>query len=70
MLSLLGKSIYPARAYNNKKIGDTNMEEKKVQVAPERATTQTKENAKGKWRKPKLEDVSGKIMAQPYIRFT
>lgn len=23
-----------------------------------------------RWRKPKLEDVSGKIMAQPYIRFT
>ncbi len=23
-----------------------------------------------KWRKPKLEDVSGKVMAQPYIRFT
>lgn len=23
-----------------------------------------------KWEKPKLEDVSGKIMAQPYIRFT
>ena len=26
--------------------------------------------AKGKWQKPKLEDVSGKVMAQPYIRFT
>lgn len=25
---------------------------------------------KTKWQKPKLEDVSGKIMAQPYIRFT
>lgn len=24
----------------------------------------------GKWEKPKLEDVSGKVMAQPYIRFT
>ena len=23
-----------------------------------------------KWEKPTLEDVSGKIMAQPYIRFT
>lgn len=23
-----------------------------------------------KWRKPVLEDVSGKVMAQPYIRFT
>ena len=26
--------------------------------------------AKKKWQKPKLEDVSGKVMAQPYIRFT
>lgn len=25
---------------------------------------------KKKWEKPKLEDVSGKVMAQPYIRFT
>lgn len=23
-----------------------------------------------KWKKPALEDVSGKVMAQPYIRFT
>jgi len=30
----------------------------------------TKARAKRKWRKPKLEDVSGKVMAQPYIRFT
>jgi hypothetical protein len=29
-----------------------------------------KEKTKKKWRKPKLEDVSGKVMAQPYIRFT
>lgn len=26
--------------------------------------------SKKKWQKPKLEDVSGKVMAQPYIRFT
>ena len=26
--------------------------------------------AKKQWQKPKLEDVSGKVMAQPYIRFT
>lgn len=26
--------------------------------------------AKEKWQRPTLEDVSGKIMAQPYIRFT
>lgn len=25
---------------------------------------------KEKWEKPTLEDVSGKVMAQPYIRFT
>ena len=25
---------------------------------------------KRKWERPTLEDVSGKIMAQPYIRFT
>ncbi len=28
------------------------------------------EKSKLKWKKPKLEDVSGKVMAQPYIRFT
>jgi hypothetical protein len=27
-------------------------------------------NQKQEWKKPKLEDVSEKIMAQPYIRFT
>lgn len=31
---------------------------------------QPPEQAKKKWQKPCLEDVSGKIMAQPYIRFT
>lgn len=25
---------------------------------------------KEKWERPMLEDVSGKVMAQPYIRFT
>ncbi|MHC4479587.1 MAG: hypothetical protein ACYS8K_07185 [Planctomycetota bacterium] len=25
---------------------------------------------KAQWKKPVLEDVSGKVMAQPYIRFT
>ncbi|MDP3731611.1 MAG: hypothetical protein Q8R31_01085 [Candidatus Omnitrophota bacterium] len=29
-----------------------------------------KRQNKEKWQKPTLEDVSGKIMAQPYIRFT
>ncbi len=27
-------------------------------------------NTKKSWEAPKIEDVSGKIMAQPYIRFT
>ena len=31
----------------------------------------TEENIeRKKWEKPTLEDVSGKVMAQPYIRFT
>lgn len=29
-----------------------------------------KKASKKGWETPKLEDVSGKIMAQPYIRFT
>lgn len=29
-----------------------------------------KKISKKDWETPKLEDVSGKIMAQPYIRFT
>lgn len=29
-----------------------------------------KKTDKKNWEKPKLEDVSGKVMAQPYIRFT
>ncbi len=33
-------------------------------------TETEKAQAKKKWQKPKLEDVSGKVMAQPYIRFT
>ena len=30
----------------------------------------TDKNKSRRWEKPVLEDVSGKIMAQPYIRFT
>ncbi len=33
-------------------------------------TETAKAQVKKKWQKPKLEDVSGKVMAQPYIRFT
>ena len=35
----------------------------------ERAEHKSKK-VKMQWKKPKLEDVSGKVMAQPYIRFT
>ncbi len=41
------------------------MEAKQEKVV---AVNETK--AKKQWKKPKLEDVSGKVMAQPYIRFT
>jgi hypothetical protein len=29
-----------------------------------------KKNGIKEWKKPTLEDVSGRVMAQPYIRFT
>jgi hypothetical protein len=29
-----------------------------------------KKDRKKEWKKPTLEDVSGRVMAQPYIRFT
>ncbi len=31
---------------------------------------QGREEKRKQWKKPTLEDVSGKVMAQPYIRFT
>ena len=47
------------------------MESEKVISAESTASEQSKEHKKRKkWQKPKLEDVSGKVMAQPYIRFT
>ena len=48
------------------------MEKKQVENNPEQpAVSHVKEGkVKKKWQKPKLEDVSGKVMAQPYIRFT
>lgn len=36
----------------------------------EKKNMQKQENQKHEWKKPELEDVSEKIMAQPYIRFT
>ncbi len=35
------------------------------ETSPER-----RQKPKKEWQKPVLEDVSGKVMAQPYIRFT
>ena len=48
------------------------MESKEVSIkSGQSAVSQTsKGKTKKKWQKPKLEDVSGKVMAQPYIRFT
>jgi hypothetical protein len=48
------------------------MDRKQVEINQgQTAVSQIKESkAKKKWQKPKLEDVSGKVMAQPYIRFT
>lgn len=45
---------------------------KKKQLDTNQVTIAEREDTKSKkqWHKPKLEDVSGKVMAQPYIRFT
>lgn len=44
------------------------MKEKKVLVLG--ADKETERGKKKEWKKPTLEDVSGRVMAQPYIRFT
>ncbi len=46
------------------------MENKQVEIEQKQSTVGKKGETKKKWQKPKLEDVSGKVMAQPYIRFT
>jgi hypothetical protein len=48
------------------------MDKKQVEINQgQSAVSQVEDSkAKKKWQKPKLEDVSGKVMAQPYIRFT
>ena len=46
------------------------MEKKQVEINQGQSTASKESKAKKKWQKPKLEDVSGKVMAQPYIRFT
>ena len=47
------------------------MEPKEIKFKCKACTDSRKKSAdKKKWHKPELEDVSGKVMAQPYIRFT
>ncbi len=46
------------------------MEKKQAKINQQQSTIGKEDKAKKKWQKPKLEDVSGKVMAQPYIRFT
>ena len=46
------------------------MDKKQMEVSPGQSVATKESKAKKKWQKPKLEDVSGKVMAQPYIRFT
>ncbi len=46
------------------------MENKQVEIEQKQCNVNKENKAKKKWQKPKLEDVSGKVMAQPYIRFT
>ena len=44
---------------------------KDIDVDRARGSEPTRKKApKKSWESPKLEDVSGRIMAQPYIRFT
>ena len=46
------------------------MEKRQLKISEEQSIEHRKDKAKREWHKPKLEDVSGKVMAQPYIRFT
>ena len=47
------------------------MEDKKVGVEVNvESSREEKKKDKKRWETPKLEDVFGKVMAQPYIRFT
>ena len=46
------------------------MDKKQLEVRQGQAGGAKKCKDKKKWQKSKLEDVSGKVMAQPYIRFT
>lgn len=42
----------------------------RLKMSGSNCTKQKSNGRKKAWSKPTLEDVSGKIMAQPYIRFT
>ncbi len=46
------------------------MENKQMEIEQGQSGVAKEAKPKKKWQKPKLEDVSGKVMAQPYIRFT
>lgn len=46
------------------------MENKQTEIEQKQCNARKENKTKKKWQKPKLEDVSGKVMAQPYIRFT
>ncbi len=46
------------------------MDKKQLEVSHGQSVATKECKTKKKWQKPKLEDVSGKVMAQPYIRFT
>ena len=46
------------------------MKNKQMKIEQKQCNASKENKAKKEWRKPKLEDVSGKVMAQPYIRFT
>ncbi len=46
------------------------MQDKQMEVEQKQCDAAKESKPKKKWQKPKLEDVSGKVMAQPYIRFT
>ncbi len=48
------------------------MEKKKEEKSGLRgeAGKKAKKDKEKEWKKPVLEDVSGRVMAQPYIRFT
>ncbi|MHC4259533.1 MAG: hypothetical protein ACYSTF_03855 [Planctomycetota bacterium] len=46
------------------------MEKEQIEVEQNDSNIGKDSKAKRNWQKPKLQDVSGKVMAQPYIRFT